>query len=84
MDSGKELTITDDHGVIVVDNESNKKIVKANNLKVGQKLITLDGPQEIKTINNLKVNDYEKVENDSCVYVDGSLLSWISVMQQGR
>lgn len=57
LDSGKELTITDEHGVIVVDNESNKKIVKANNLKVGQKLITLDGPQEIKTINNLKVKD---------------------------
>ena len=55
LESGKELNITDDHGVIVIDNESNKRIVKANNLKEGQKLITLEGAQKIKTINNIKI-----------------------------
>ena len=55
LESGKELNITDDHGVIVIDYESNKRIVKANNLKEGQKLITLEGAQKIKTINNIKI-----------------------------
>ena len=55
LESGKELNITDDHGVIVIDNESKKRIVKANNLKEGQKLITLEGAQKIKSINNIKI-----------------------------
>lgn len=57
LESGKELIITLDHGVIVVDNESNKRIIKAKNLKKGQKLITLEGPQTIKTINHLTLTD---------------------------
>ena len=33
LESGKQLTITNEHGVIVLDGESNKKIMIANNLK---------------------------------------------------
>ena len=36
LESGKELTITNEHGVIVLDEESNKRIMIANNLKEGQ------------------------------------------------
>ena len=57
LESGKELTITNEHGVIILDHESNKRVIKANNLREGQKLITLEGPEMIKNINYLKIED---------------------------
>ena len=36
LESGKELTVTNEHGVIVLDDKSNKRVIKANNLKEGQ------------------------------------------------
>ena len=57
LESGKELTITNEHGIIVIDDQSNKRVIKANNLRVGQKLITLKGPEAIKNINSLKIKD---------------------------
>ena len=70
LESGKELTITNEHGVIALDDESNKRIVKANNLREGQKLITLQGPEEIKTINNLKIKDKYILETE-----DGTIIA---------
>ena len=57
LESGKELTVTKEHGVIVLDNESNKRVRKANDLSEGQVLITMEGPEIIKSINNLRIKD---------------------------
>ena len=57
LESGKELTVTNEHGVIVLDDKSNKRVIKANNLKEGQILITLEGPEVIKSISNLRIKD---------------------------
>ena len=57
LESGKELTVTKEHGVIVLDNESNKRVRKANDLRGGQVLITMEGPEVIKSINNLRIKD---------------------------
>ena len=57
LESGKELTVTKEHGVIVLDNESNKRVRKANDLSEGQVLITMEGPEVIKSINNLRIKD---------------------------
>ena len=57
LESGKELTVTKEHGVIVLDNESNKRVRKANDLREGQVLITMEGPEVIKSINNLRIKD---------------------------
>ena len=35
LESGKELTITNEHGVIVLDEKSNKRVIKAANLREG-------------------------------------------------
>ena len=35
LESGKALTVTNEHGVIILDEKLNKKIVKANDLKEG-------------------------------------------------
>ena len=35
LEFGKELTITNEHSVIILDNESNKRVIKANNLREG-------------------------------------------------
>ena len=64
LKSGKELKVTNEHGIIVLDNELNMRIIKANNLKVGQKLITLEGPDIIKNINNLKIKDKYILETE--------------------
>lgn len=47
LESGKALTVTIEHGVIILDEKLNKKIVKANDLKEGQILISLQGPEII-------------------------------------
>ena len=33
LESGNELTVTNEHGVIVLDEKSNKRVIKANHLK---------------------------------------------------
>ena len=70
LESGKQLTITNEHGVIVLDEESNKRIMIANNLKEGQKLITLEGPEVIKKINSLKIKDKYILETE-----DGTVIA---------
>ena len=57
LESGKELTVTNEHGVIVLDDKSNKRVMLANNLREGQILITLEGPEVIKSITHLKIKD---------------------------
>lgn len=70
LDSGKELTITNEHVVIVLDDESNKRVMRASNLRKGQKLITLDGPEMIKEINHLKIKDRYILET-----LDGTVIA---------
>ena len=70
LESGKQLTITNEHGVIVLDEESNKRIMMANNLREGQKLITLEGPEVIKKINNLQIKDKYILETE-----DGTVIA---------
>ena len=70
LESGKELTVTNEHGVIILDHESNKRVIKANNLKEGQKLITLEGPETIKNINYLKIEDKYILET-----IDGTVMA---------
>ena len=70
LESGKELTITNEHAVIVLDVESNKRVIKANNLKKGQKLITLEGPEVIKNINYVKIKDKYILET-----LDGTVIA---------
>ena len=70
LETGKELTITNEHVVIVLDDESNKRVIKARNLNEGQKLITLDGPEVIKKINNLKIKDRYILET-----MDGTVIA---------
>ena len=70
LESGKELTITNEHGVIVLDKETNKKVIKAANLREGQKLITLKGPEMIKNINNLQIKDKYILETE-----DGTVIA---------
>jgi intein/homing endonuclease len=78
LESGKELTITNEHGVIVLDHESNKRVIKANNLKKGQKLITLDGPEIIKNIKSLKLeNKYILETEDGTVIANNIYVSTI-------
>ena len=69
LKSGKELNVTNEHGIIVLDNELNMRIIKANNLKVGQKLITLEGPDIIKDINNLKIKDKYILETEDATVI---------------
>ena len=70
LESGKELTVTNEHGVIVLDDKSNKRVIKANNLREGQKLITLEGPEVIKSINHLKIKDKYILET-----LDGTVIA---------
>ena len=70
LESGKELTITNEHGVIVLDEESNKRIMIANNLKEGQKLITMEGTEVIKKINKLEIKDKYILETE-----DGTVIA---------
>ena len=70
LESGKELTITNEHGVIVLDEKSNKRVIKAANLREGQKLITLKGPEMIKNINNLQIKDKYILETE-----DGTVIA---------
>ena len=70
LESGKELTITNEHGVIIIDHESNKRVIKANNLRKGLKLITLEGPEMIKNINYLKLEDKYILET-----IDGTVMA---------
>ena len=70
LESGKELTVTNEHGVIVLDEKSNKRVITANNLKEGQMLITLEGPKVIKRINNLRIKDKYILET-----LDGTVIA---------
>ena len=70
LESGKELTITNEHGVIVLDEKSNKRVIKAANLREGQNLITLDGPEMVKKINNLQIKDKYILETE-----DGTVIA---------
>ena len=70
LESGKQLTITNEHGVIILDEESNKRIMIANNLREGQKLITLEGPEVIKKINSLQIKDKYILETE-----DGTVIA---------
>ena len=70
LESGKELTVTNEHGVIVLDEKSNKRVITANNLKEGQMLITLEGPEVIKRINNLRIKDKYILET-----LDGTVIA---------
>jgi hypothetical protein len=77
-ESGKELTITNEHGIIIYDDDSNTRIIKANNLKIGQKLITLDGPEIIKNIKSLKLeNKYILETEDGTVIANNIYVSTI-------
>ena len=58
LESGKELTVTNEHGVIVIDDKSNKRVMLANNLREGQMLITMEGPEVIKSIKDFTELDY--------------------------
>ena len=70
LESGKELTVTNEHGVIVIDEESNRRVIKARNLREGQVVITLEGPEIIKRINNLKIKDKYILET-----LDGTVIA---------
>ena len=70
LESGKELTVTNEHGVIVIDEESNRRVIKARNLREGQVMITLEGPEIIKRINNLKIKDKYILET-----LDGTVIA---------
>ena len=70
LESGKELTITDEHVVIVLDDSLNKKVVRASNLREGKKMITLDGAEVIKKINDLKIKDKYILET-----MDGTVIA---------
>ena len=70
LESGNELTVTNEHGVIVLDEKSNKRVIKANHLKEGQVLITLEGQEIIKRINNLRIKDKYILET-----LDGTVIA---------
>ena len=70
LESGKELTVTNEHGVIVIDEESNRRVIKARNLREGQVVITLEGPEIIKRKNNLKIKDKYILET-----LDGTVIA---------
>ena len=72
------MTITNEHGIIIYDDDSNIRIIKANNLKIGQKLITLDGPEMIKNIKSLKLeNKYILETEDGTVIANNIYVSTI-------
>ena len=70
LESGKQLTITNEHGVIVLDGETNKKMMMANNLREGQKLITLEGVEVIKNVKSLEKKDKYILETE-----DGTVIA---------
>lgn len=70
LESGKELTITYEHVVIVLDDSSNKRVIRASNLREGQKVITMDGPEVIKKIKDLKIKDKYILET-----MDGTVIA---------
>ena len=78
LESGKALTVTNEHGVIILDNKSNKKIIKASSLKEGQMLITLQGPKIIKDVKHLSIkNKYILETQDGTVIANNIYVSTI-------
>ena len=78
LESGKTLTVTNEHGVIIMDIELNKKIMRANNLKEGQILITMDGPEIIKNVKYLSIKDKYILETqDGTIIANGVYVSTI-------
>ena len=57
LESGKTLTVTNERGVIILNNKSNKKIIRASDLKEGQILITMQGAEVIKNLKYLSIKD---------------------------
>ena len=57
LESGKTLTVTNERGVIILNNKSNKKIIRASDLKEGQMLITILGAEVIKNLKYLSIKD---------------------------
>lgn len=70
LESGEILTVTNEHGVIILDNKLDKKIMKAINLKEGQALITLKGQEKIKNIKYLSIKDKYILET-----LDGTVIA---------
>ena len=70
LESGKELTITDEHVVIVLDDSLNKRVKRASNLREGEIVITLDGQEVIKKIIDLKIKDKYILET-----MDGTVIA---------
>ena len=78
LESGKTLTVTNEHGIIIMDHESNQKIMKASDLKEGQMLITLQGTEIIKNVNYLSIKDKYILETeDGTVIANGIYASTI-------
>ena len=48
LESGKKLTITNEHGVIVLDDESNKRVIKIGGINNGEteQLLHINGGTE--------------------------------------
>jgi hypothetical protein len=78
LDSGKILTVTNEHGVIIFDDKLNKKIMRASNLLEGHMLITLHGPEIIKNVKYLSIKDKYILETeDGTVMANGVYVSTI-------
>ena len=78
LESGKTLTVTNEHGVIIMDHESNQKIMKASDLKEGQMLITMKGTEIIKNVKYLSIKDKYILETeDGTVIANGVYVSTI-------
>lgn len=71
--SGKELTITNEHGIIILDDESNKRIIKAINLREGQKLLTMNGPEIIENISYTKIKDKYILETENGLVIANNI-----------
>ena len=78
LESGKTLTVTNERGVIILNNKSNKKIIRASDLKEGQMLITLQGAEVIKNLKYLSIKDKYILETeDGTVIANGVYVSTI-------
>jgi len=78
LESGKTLTVTNERGVIILNNKSNKKIIRASDLKEGQMLITMQGAEVIKNLKYLSIKDKYILETqDGTVIVNEVYVSTI-------
>ena len=70
LESGEILTVTNEHGIIILDHKFNKRIIKAEKLKEEQILITMKGPEKIKNIKKLSIKDKYILET-----LDGTVIA---------